>query len=162
MASPCLQIEECQSYIDKLDNRKKEFLELEARLYLLSLLIIQLQSRRSTGESDDRVALATETWNQFRMLRLKVNQVTVQCYGEFQKLCGKLHVPDVPQSSTTLSSRPLSFPARADLIRSEQLGAPLDFQEFQLLHCGPFMDRQTGAKPDDRVPFEPDKWQRCS
>jgi len=24
------------------------------------------------------------------------------------------------------------------------------------------MDRQTGAKPDERVPFEPDKWQRMS
>ncbi|ODM18496.1 hypothetical protein SI65_06367 [Aspergillus cristatus] len=154
---PRLQIEECQSYIEKLDNRKGDLLEPEARLYLLSLLIIQYQGSR---ETEERVGLAIETWNQVRILRKKVVRMTLQCYQEFQSLCNKLQVPDVPHPSSTQSNRPLSFPSRAESIKSEQLGAPLNFQQFQMLHCGPLMDRQTGAKPDERVPFEPDKWQR--
>lgn len=30
---------------------------------------------------------------------------------------------------------------------------------FQLLHCGPFMERSFNAKEDPRVPFKPDEWQ---
>ncbi|GFG16677.1 uncharacterized helicase C694.02 [Aspergillus udagawae] len=54
----------------------------------------------------------------------------------------------------------INFMTHEICIKLRQLGAPLDFQAFQLLHCGPFMDRQTGAQPDDRVGFEPDKWQK--
>lgn len=158
--APRLQIEECQSYIEKLDSRKRNFLEPEARLYLLSLLISQYQGSR---ETEERAALATETWNQVRILRQKVARMTLQCYQEFQSLCKKLQVPDVPDvphPSSTLPSRSLSFTPRAGSIKSGQLGAPLNFQQFQMLHCGPLMDRQTGAKPDERVAFEPDQWQR--
>ncbi|KAI1325090.1 P-loop containing nucleoside triphosphate hydrolase protein [Xylariaceae sp. FL0255] len=31
---------------------------------------------------------------------------------------------------------------------------------FQLQHCGPYFDRTIDAKPDSRVPFQPDAWQR--
>lgn len=33
-------------------------------------------------------------------------------------------------------------------------------EEFQLFHCGPWMDRNMGSMSDDRVPFKPDKWQK--
>lgn len=33
-------------------------------------------------------------------------------------------------------------------------------EEFQLLHCGPWMDRNMDSAPDPRVGFEPDGWQR--
>jgi ATP-dependent RNA helicase DDX60 len=33
--------------------------------------------------------------------------------------------------------------------------------EFQLIHAGPFMDRNMDSAPDPRTPdFEPDRWQR--
>lgn len=155
-----LQVEESQSYIEKLDNRKKAVLETEIRLYLLSLLVEQWQSCRTADQRQNRIAFATQVWEQVRILRKKVDQMTAQCYREFRKVCQKLRVTDTPQPSCPLSNRSLSFSPRAKLIKSEQLGAPHDFQEFQLLHCGPLMDRQTGAKPDSRVPFEPDQWQR--
>ncbi|KAL8684205.1 MAG: hypothetical protein Q9224_006521, partial [Gallowayella concinna] len=35
------------------------------------------------------------------------------------------------------------------------------YQEFQLLHCGPYMDRNLDSAPDARVKsFDPDGWQR--
>jgi ATP-dependent RNA helicase DDX60 len=33
-------------------------------------------------------------------------------------------------------------------------------QAFQLVHGGPYMDRNFGSQPDARVPFSPDAWQR--
>jgi ATP-dependent RNA helicase DDX60 len=36
----------------------------------------------------------------------------------------------------------------------------MDTTEFQLLHCGPYFDRSMDSSPDDRVPFQPDRWQR--
>lgn len=158
--SPHLQVEEVQSYMEKLDDRKREFLEPEVRLYLLLLLISKWQERMIAHENKIRMALATQAWDQIRILRQKVNQMTMSCYHEFQKVCYKVHVVDNPEQSLDLPKRPLSFSLRADFVKSEQLGAPLDFQKFQLLHCGSLMDRQTGAKPDDRVQFHPDKWQR--
>lgn len=158
--SPHLQVEEVQSYIEKLDDRKREFLEPEVRLFLLLLLISKWQERTIAHESKIRMAFATQAWDQIRILRQKVNQMTMPCYQEFQKVCYKAHVVDNPEPSLDLPKRPLSFSLRADFVKSEQLGAPLDFQKFQLLHCGSLMDRQTGAKPDDRVQFHPDKWQR--
>lgn len=32
--------------------------------------------------------------------------------------------------------------------------------EFQLQHCGPFLERSFDPAPDSRVPFNPDAWQR--
>lgn len=40
------------------------------------------------------------------------------------------------------------------------IGLRLTSTEFQLLHCGMYMDRNMDSKPDSRVPFEPDGWQR--
>ncbi|BCR91541.1 uncharacterized protein ACHE_70384S [Aspergillus chevalieri] len=97
---PRLQIEECQSYIEKLDNRKGDPLEPEARLYLLTLLIVQYQGSR---ETEERVTLATETWNHARIFSEKVVRMTLQCYQEFQSLCNKVQVLDVPHPSPTLS-----------------------------------------------------------
>ncbi|KAI3391275.1 hypothetical protein diail_7634, partial [Diaporthe ilicicola] len=37
--------------------------------------------------------------------------------------------------------------------------APVDL-EFQLQHCGPFLERSFDPAPDPRVPFNPDGWQR--
>ena len=158
--NPHLQVEEIKSYIERLDDRKREFLEPEVRLLLLLLIISQWQERIIAHDNKIRTAFATQAWDQIRILRQKVNQMTMPCYHEFQKVCDKVHVVDNPEPSLDLPKRPLSFSLRADFVKSEQLGAPLDFQKFQLLHCGPLMDRQTGAKPDDRVQFQPDKWQR--
>lgn len=156
-----LQIAETQSYVEKqLDGRKKIFLEPETRLYLLCALIGQWQSREYTNKDKTRTILATEIWDQIRILRQKVDQMPQECYCEFQAVCKKLCVPDIPQPSSELSSRLLSFLPGTRSIKSEQLGAPFNFRKFQLMHCGPIMDRQTGAKPDPRVPFEPDEWQR--
>ncbi|KAF7156431.1 hypothetical protein CNMCM5623_010101 [Aspergillus felis] len=119
------QADDVRAFLDRQESRKRDFLEPELRLYLLTLLVVLWQKETPLQEEDKLVASARDVWDQIRTLRHKINFMT-------HEICIKLR----------------------------QLGAPLDFQAFQLLHCGPFMDRQTGAQPDDRVGFEPDKWQK--
>ncbi|KAI0809733.1 hypothetical protein GGR55DRAFT_689435 [Xylaria sp. FL0064] len=56
-------------------------------------------------------------------------------------------------------SRPLSFQPRVLEAGSRPL-LTMEAREFQLEHCGPFLERTFDSRKDDRVPFEPDAWQR--
>ena len=40
------------------------------------------------------------------------------------------------------------------------LSVDMSTTAFQLMHTGPYMDRSMNARPDHRVPFMPDGWQR--
>ncbi|OJJ34147.1 hypothetical protein ASPWEDRAFT_112958 [Aspergillus wentii DTO 134E9] len=153
------QIKEIRSFLEKLKDRKREVLEPEVRVFILTSLVTQYQNPRIVAGENDRNSLAREIWDEIRILRQIVNGMTQEVFQTFQKLCQKMGLSDVPQASPT-QRRPLSFPFDIKNVRPQQIGAPLDFQAFQLMHCGPFMDRQTGAKEDKRVAFKPDKWQR--
>lgn len=153
-------MEDVKVFLDRQETRKRSFLEPEVRLYLLTLLVSLWQKETSLQEEDKLIASARDVWDQIRTLRHKVNFMTHEMYSMFHDICCKLSIHDTPLPSFSLPSRRLCFHFDIRCIKPRQLGAPLDFQAFQLLHCGPFMDRQTGAKPDDRVGFEPDKWQK--
>jgi hypothetical protein len=59
-----------------------------------------------------------------------------------------------------LSKRELSFPTTWDGTLNDDMKLNMTSTEFQLLHFGPYMDRNMDSQPDDRVPFNPDRWQR--
>jgi superfamily II RNA helicase len=64
-----------------------------------------------------------------------------------------------PQTGSALPSRPLPFKSTIkDLTAKPQL--PMGALEFQLEHCGPYLDRSFDSVPDPRVDFNPDAWQR--
>jgi superfamily II RNA helicase len=154
------QVDDVRAFLDRQEARKRTFLEPEVRLYLLTLLVALWQKETSSQEEDKLVSSARNVWDQIRTLRHKINFMTHEMYSMFHDICCKLSIHDTPSRSSSLPSRQLCFQFDISCIKPRQLGEPLDFQAFQLLHCGPFMDRQTGAKPDDRVGFEPDKWQK--
>lgn len=51
---------------------------------------------------------------------------------------------------------PFEFKLKADF---GGLEIPLSTREFQLLHCGPYLERSSDATSDARVDFKPDAWQ---
>lgn len=69
-----------------------------------------------------------------------------------------LRIPlQVDPQAVTLK-RPLAFkPVDID---KRLLPSGTDPKEFQLDHCGPYMERSFDSQPDPRVPFDPDAWQR--
>lgn len=154
------QADDIKAFLDRQESRKKAFLEPELRIYLLTLLVALWQKEISVQEEDRLVVSARDIWDQIRILRQKVNCMTRESYLMFHGICSRLCIRDTPSPSSSLPSRQLCFHFDINCIKPRQLGAPLDFQAFQLLHCGPLMDRHTGGQPDDRVDFEPDKWQK--
>ena len=62
---------------------------------------------------------------------------------------------------TDIDGKDRSLPFKADFDTLKDVRRLLkDPRDLQLRHGGPYMDRRFGSKPDDRVPFEPDAWQR--
>ncbi|KAK3400267.1 hypothetical protein B0T20DRAFT_180864 [Sordaria brevicollis] len=58
-----------------------------------------------------------------------------------------------------LAKRKLSFNF-PDITSGDLLPPGKSSLEFQLEHCGPFLERSFDSAPDPRVSFEPDAWQR--
>lgn len=150
----------CSVYLEGLDNSKKAYVEAEVRIYILTLLINELQNNNKRLDLTERISLTRDIWDQIRILRQIRDRMTPSCHLLLQEICRKLGLPACPKPKSQLADRPLTFVSDSRSIRSESLWGPLSIQEFQLLHCGPYMDRQTGSKPDPRVSFEPDAWQR--
>lgn len=69
--------------------------------------------------------------------------MTPSCYLLLHKLCQKLGLPEFPKIKYDVPDRPLSFAFDTNSIESDPLGGSLSLREFQLLHCGPYLDRQT-------------------
>jgi superfamily II RNA helicase len=59
----------------------------------------------------------------------------------------------VATSSRTVQTKQLTS-------TTPRLQLPMDWTEFQLMHYGPYMERDFDSAPDPRVSFEPDGWQR--
>lgn len=152
--SPNRRLMDMYDYLDKLEDGKERFLGTEVRAYAFMLLILQWQSATASAE------YAVKIWDQMRVLRTLPGLMTKSCHTVLVNLCSKLGLPSLPLLESTIPDRPLSFPANLESVKSQSLSGGLNFHAFQLLHCGPYMDRYTNSKPDRRVEFEPDEWQR--
>ncbi|CAH0053142.1 unnamed protein product [Clonostachys solani] len=84
--------------------------------------------------------------------------LTPEVADALTRLNKHLKMPSLPFPLSTPSR---SLPFRFDL---EALRAmkelQIDPQALQLEYAGPYMDRRFDSRPDDRVQFEPDAWQR--
>lgn len=58
----------------------------------------------------------------------------------------------------TSESKPIALPF--SIRRPTRIPGNISPHEFQLDHCGPYMERSFDSAPDPRVPFHPDAWQR--
>jgi len=63
-------------------------------------------------------------------------------------------IPSPQKSSFEAVELPFDFP------KTCSLRLPYSKAEFQLRFCGPYMEKSLDGKPDDRVQFIPDGWQR--
>lgn len=151
---------EASIFLDRLDGLKKDFLKPEIRLYILQLLIQQWQSFSSAKNTEAANNFAGMVWDNIRGTRASPGRLTKDCLRVLDKVCSKLGLPAIPDLGIPLMERPLSFVFDFQLIGDKPLSGDNTLQEFQLLHCGPYMDRHTNSKPDHRVDFEPDEWQR--
>lgn len=113
---------------------------------------------KSLNPKEDARRLSALLWSE--MVDLSKKQISPSSENLFNALADAIGflAPAVRKNSTSLS-RPL--PYRSVLDRQvKSLNLPKASIDFQLRHCGPFLERSFDPAPDSRVPFHPDAWQR--
>jgi superfamily II DNA or RNA helicase len=146
-----------KDYFASLPKDKREVLGAEVQLFSLSTLVeIAIQSGKTNNQ--DPNGIVAFIWHTARNLVLCDNMTKTIC-EKIKLTVDTFGLPpvDIPKPAQDKS---LPFRFALPLQSAELVKNKLSSKAFQLLHCGPFLDRSMDAAPDSRVDFEPDGWQR--
>lgn len=154
-----------KAYLRDLPDSKRKVLESEVQYHLLVILYNIYRGLRKGKESDvgsptpeELFGVAALLWDTVRRLAT-VDGLTTPISNGIKQVIKALNMPD-PGVPTPTTQRELTCDPQLVLPKGDELFIGLRDQEFQLLHCGPYMDRNLDSAPDPRVPFQPDGWQR--
>ncbi|KIX99109.1 uncharacterized protein Z520_05570 [Fonsecaea multimorphosa CBS 102226] len=149
-----------KNYLNGVPKNKRAAVEAEVSVYLLSILV-EMWTKNCTAE--DRfhaMPIMGFIWSQILHIKRLKQGITTDIAAYVAKTIQAFRLPalgslQVQEPYSASSSMSLYSP------KQEALGTQLSPLEFQLVHAGPFFDRDMGSEPDHRVrDFEPDKWQR--
>lgn len=148
-------------YLKGLDSGKTMHLEGEINLYALQSLLGwwgEVSKSSSKAEGYHIVALI---WTRIRTICSIKSPISKEIEPHVTKLCNFLEIGNAKTKFlSTPTDRKLSFVFKYPT-QTQSLSIQMSQSEFQLNHCGPYMDRMLDAKPDPRVSsFVPDGWQR--
>ena len=141
-----------------------EAMTVEARLlkciFLFDIWKASYFSKDSNPPPEGRNVVAV-LFNEAKQIVASPN-LTARVNQHLETLFAALGFPKfAPKASTaTLPATPpiITFPV-AKIGKSGSAAVGMGLTEFQLRHCGLYMDRNLGSKQDSRVKFEPDAWQ---
>ncbi|KAI1433428.1 hypothetical protein GGR50DRAFT_668519 [Xylaria sp. CBS 124048] len=130
----------------------------EVSLYLCDTLYRAWVEQAVATSSHQALGIGSLLFNQI-MRTLAMPNLTEEITAVLRILGSAVGASGIEKSGQPMISRALSFQPRIFEVKSLQT-IPLAPYEFQLAHCGPFLERSFDSRKDDRVPFEPDAWQR--
>ena len=143
-------------YLQSLD--KFDHLGPEVQLFTVDCLF-QILIKGKTAI--DKMNIAALAWDTLHRLSKATVGVTPEVAMALKGIIISLGFPGI-EIKTNAPSRPLAFPCvDPRTLKRDQFSLPGSPIEFQLEHCGPYLDRALDSASDSRVPFEPDGWQRC-
>ncbi|KAM0740450.1 hypothetical protein ACQRIT_005634 [Beauveria bassiana] len=145
------------TFLEGLSNDARDLIGAEINLYLCHTLISMIPVGRQRRDQKFEVVLFARVWS--AMLAAGKLAQSVESLGYLAKFSSMLKMPveAAVADNHLLKGRRLPFP---NSLNSE-LKLPIGPLEFQLGHCGPFLERSFDPAPDIRVPnFVPDAWQR--
>lgn len=148
------------NYLTTLPSERRDIIGSEVELYMLSTLLTIWSGMRRDDQSDQDDAirfagLIFEALNRMQKVdgssTTKAVQRSLQMTNDSLGLAFKFPI-------TSKVDRALSFQYALQAVDpSMKLESSM---EFELNHCGPYLDRSIDSAPDSRVKFEPDAWQR--
>lgn len=147
------------------ENLEWPFIEVEARLCKLQLLQRIWTGYCRRGEREMGYPATAVLFDEARKILTSVG-LTQKVHAIIANIFESLGIAMLPSTTVikTLPDRKLGaffdsmWNGKSETPETTKLG--MSSEEFQLLHCGPWMDRNMDSKQDVRVPFEPDGWQR--
>ncbi|TGZ84201.1 P-loop containing nucleoside triphosphate hydrolase protein [Ascodesmis nigricans] len=137
------------------------FIDVERRVYKILILHQLWFDHCKTKQKDRGYNVAALIFDEARKV-LQSSGLTLQIYNILKNVFTGFGIP-MPPTTTAVGSLPKRNPICKTLFNVEgrgDLNLEMSSIEFQLKHFGPYMDRDMDSAPDDRVPFEPDGWQR--
>lgn len=157
---PAVRYIKAVEHLRGLTGLKLAAVEAEVRLYMLnSLLIIWLRCC-SDGKKAQGYDVAALLWYNIMKLTEVKEGLTRTIVAHVQSTIRSLELPQISLGISAAHDRsiPFIFALRSRLALDLSFGPST--KDFQLWHCGPYLDRNIDSAPDRRVPFEPDGWQR--
>lgn len=144
-----------EKYLSSLSKSDMETIGAEVLLFQCNTLGILRESSLGPADPTGLDILALVWANLLKMRDLPINTETRR---RAERLAGVLGMP--LSQVTTPETVPRRLPFETTTTRKPKLTLPTSHVEFQLEHCGPYLERSFDSAPDARVPFEPDAWQR--
>ncbi|KAF2402581.1 P-loop containing nucleoside triphosphate hydrolase protein [Trichodelitschia bisporula] len=130
----------------------------EIELFAIDCLLRIWATERKLNDADSGLGIPALIWDAFLRLSKVRAGMTTTVVAALEKISKELGFSAIKFESSS-PDRPLAFLCYGTSVPGSLSipGSPVD---FQLEHCGPYFDRNIDSAPDDRVPFNPDAWQR--
>lgn len=155
---PRTRYRKAKDYLTNLKPDYREVIGAECELYLLSCLLQYWIAACRQKEQANRIQVAALIWSHTRSIagRGPLTKTINKCLEQTVKT---LNLPPIPPTTEAPADRKLAF-TFALPTKVESLSIELSSKDFQLLQCGPYLERSFDSRPDPRVDFQPDGWQR--
>ncbi|KAK5707932.1 hypothetical protein LTR97_000471 [Elasticomyces elasticus] len=148
-----------KEYLTGLQSTWRDVLEAECQLYMLNCVLRYWIDACRRGEQQRRVEVTALIWNLASQV-MQSRGLTKTVVSSVKITVDTLSLPPVPQApADSLNDRKLGF-TFALPTKVESVAVKLPSKEFQLTYCGPYLERSFDSRPDPRVEFSPDGWQR--
>ncbi|KAL9102665.1 MAG: hypothetical protein Q9163_002219 [Psora crenata] len=152
------------AYLRDLPDAKRRIVGAEVQLHLGCVLVdiyrevCKGQDLSMNAPSSESLGVRALLWDTIRKVP-SYTGFTKTMADMTREIVRVLKLPGIDLPCPT-EDRRLAFDPQLLLSGLDGAMPQLNGQQFQLLHCGPYMDRNLDSAPDKRVPFEPDAWQR--
>lgn len=151
-----------RTYLRDLPDHKRNVLEAEVHFHLLAILFDIYRTLRKSSDGfsskEELFGVLSLLWDTVRRTAM-LDGLTTTIAGNLKEIITTLQLPD-PGIPTVTMDRKLACNPGLLLPKDNGMAIDLGDRDFQLMHCGPYMDRNLDSAPDTRVPFQPDGWQR--
>ena len=151
------------AYFRSLPKHKGDSISAEIQYHLVCVLVdiyrVMLKKKDTPVlYSEELLSIRALLWDMTRRLH-SLPGFTKTIAVRIQDLIKRFRFPEM-EFETSLDDRKLAYDPGLSFPKGEELTISINNRDFQLLYCGPYMDRNLDSAPDNRVPFEPDGWQR--
>lgn len=144
-------------YLGDLSNESKRAVGFDVAVYSGNVLALMLA--KTAAASHESARISALIWSTVQ--DLSKQSVSPSSAKLFYALANAVGFPTeaLDKAESTSSARRLPYQSVLD---KDAPFASLQQStvDFQLQHCGPFLERSFDPAPDSRVPFIPDAWQR--
>ena len=153
-----------KNYLNSLASDKRNVVGAEVEFYMICILLgiykdLSKSSDKNSHQQDEHLfGVASMLWDSIRRLSSS-GGLTKMIIDSAQQISLSIGLQPVEFPAVDLG-RQLSFNSTTAMSNLPKLTMASSPKDFQLLYCGPYMDRNLDSAPDSRVPFEPDGWQR--